>query len=170
MSSARRAVYNTAAMSIFEPEREAGQRSREAAEMAAEQRESKEGEPDEELKAAAAMERADYLVREVKSSQTQMQNIILHMQQVLAAIRALRDELQLSPEDDPASVSQDRARVEALKKRIAAYTDELLKMKGELIREQAEVLRAGEGQTMSGQMLKQKAEAMVEELLAEIQS
>ena len=50
-------------------------RSQEASEVGYE---SKEGEVDEEVKKAAAMERADYLVKEVKQSKKQMQNILLH--------------------------------------------------------------------------------------------
>ena len=57
--------------------------------------EFKENEIDPELAVAAAMERADYLVREVKTNKNQMQNIVLHMQAVLKAIRELREALEL---------------------------------------------------------------------------
>jgi len=91
-----------------------------------ESRESKEGEVDAELKKASAMEKADYLVKEVKSSKKQMQNIVMHMQQVTQAIRQLRAQLQLvQDDDDPASIKQDKKKVEELKLKIKGYGDEL---------------------------------------------
>ncbi len=104
--------------------------------------ESKEIGADEQLEAAAAMERADYLIKEVKSSKKQMQNIIRNMAQVTQAIRQLRARLQVNDsDDDDDSLIQDRRYVEKLKNKIAYYQDELKKMKGDLIREQIEELK-----------------------------
>ena len=108
-------------------------------ERQAEQRESKEAEKDPELLAAASMERADLLVREVKSSKQQMQNIAVNIASVKKTIQQLRAQLQLATldnDDDPASIKQDKKAMEELQKKIAYHYDELLKMRDELITEQ----------------------------------
>lgn len=153
----------------LETEQEFRRKSREAQERAVEAREAKEGEVNEELKAAAAMERADYLVKEVKSSKQQMQNIVLNMQQVQNAIRQLRAQLQLAEDsDDPESVKQDKKKIAELKKKIVEHADELEKMRGDLVHEQIEELKNGVGAGMATEDLRAKAEAMVEEMIQEI--
>lgn len=132
-----------------------------------ESKESKEAETDKELQAAAALERADFLVGEVKSSKKQMQNIVVHMQQVLAALKALRDQLQISASADDNSIVQDKKRVEDLKKKILEYKDELLKMKDELIAAQMEDLQKAHT-TLSDVELRDRAEGLVGELLKQI--
>ena len=130
--------------------------------------ESKEGEVDEEVKKAAALERADYLVKEVKSSKQQIQNIVLHMQQVVNSIRQLRAQLQLADNvDDPSSVAQDKKKVEELKSKIGEYSNELEKMKGDLIREQVEELKQ-DNVEMTPDQLQTKAEDMVNKMIADI--
>lgn len=141
-----------------------------SAEAGAEMKESKEGEKDKELESAAAMERADLLIREVKSSKKQMQNIVIHMQEVMNAIRQLRAQLQLAQTDDDAknpSVAKDKERIDELKERISKYSDEVLKMKDELIRDQTEILREGDP-TMTSETVRQKATQVVEDILKEI--
>ena len=102
-----------------------------------ESRENKEDSSlDKELKASAAMERADFLSREVKSNQQQMQNIVVHMQQVIAAIKKLRAELDLSGNEDISSVEEDTRRIAKLKTQIQEYRTELEAMRGDLIMEQ----------------------------------
>jgi len=147
-------------------------KSREAsAERARENRESKEGkEMDEQAKAAAAMERADFLTKEIKQSNQQIKNIVIHMQQVLQAIKALRQQLQLAGDDDISSVEQDKHVIEQLKKKIASHKDELIKMKDELITAQTEELRNGEDAGLSDQLLHEKATAMVEEIMALVEN
>lgn len=150
----------------IETENSLRERSREAVEAGRESRESREGERDDELKRAAAMERADFLVKEVKQGRQQMQNIMVHMSSVLAALAKLREELSLADGGgDPSSVARDKERVERLKKQIAEYKDELLKMKDELVREQMEELRRG-GAEDAG--LRERAEAMVARVLREV--
>ncbi len=134
-----------------------------------ESRESKEGEISEELKRATAMEKADYLVKEVKSSKKQMQNIVIHMQQVTQAIRQLRAQLQLVEDsDDPSSIIQDKKKVEDLKNKIKSYGDELEKMRGDLVREEMAELKKGVGINMSEEDLRVKAEESVEKMIREI--
>ena len=134
-----------------------------------ESRESKEGEVDAELKKASAMEKADYLVKEVKTSKQQMQNIILNMQQVVQAIRQLRTQLQLVQDDnDPTSIQQDKKKVEELKFKIKDYIGEVEKMREDLIREEMEELKKGIGINMSEEDLRAKAEESVEKMIREI--
>lgn len=132
-------------------------------------KENKEAETDKELQAAAALERADYLVGEVKSSKKQMQNIMVHMQQVLAAIKELREQLQLAPTSgDDASVVQDKKRVEQLKHQIAEYKDELSKMKDELIAGYMQEMQKKD-ESLSGEVYKQRAEELVKKIMQEIE-
>ncbi len=150
-------------------ETESGRRSREAREIGREKKESKEVEDNAELKVAAAMERADYLVHEVKTSKNQVQNIVLHMQAVLQAIRDLRTALQLpSSSTDETSTQHDKKRVEDLQRRIAAYRDELLKMKDELILEQVRLLRQ-EFPLALEEKLHEEAQKKVDTILAEVE-
>jgi hypothetical protein len=141
-------------------------RSRETREVGAEQRETKENKPDAELEKAAALERADLLVKEVKTNKKQMQNILLHVSQVTQAIQQLRAQLQLAASnDDPESVKQDKKQIEVLKKKIAEHQDELIKMREDLVLEQMEELRKGVGVGLSAEELKTRAERDVDSMI-----
>jgi len=124
-----------------------------------------------EAKAAATRERAELLVKEVKSSKQQIQNIMLNVNQVLQAIKALRAQLQLATNDGDSisSVEQDKKSIEKLKKKIAGHTDELFKIKEELIVAHANQMAESQGIILTDE-LKEKAKNMVENLLAEISS
>jgi hypothetical protein len=123
---------------------------------------------DKELQAVAAMERADYLVREVKTNKNQMQNIIVHMQSVMQAIRDLRAALQLPVHsNDDESIIQDKKRMEDLHKKIAAYVDELYAMKEDLVNEHMINLQK-EHPTKNADELRVQAEHIVENILVEI--
>lgn len=159
--------HDTILYMTYETEEQFKKRSREA-EVVRESREAKEGEIDEELKTAAAMERADYLVKEVKQSKKQMQNILLHMQQVTKAIRELRQQLQLAGDGDATSVEQDKERIEELKKKIKEYQEEIVAMRGDLVREQMEELKEGVGVGVTAEELKKRAEGMVDKMIKEI--
>ncbi len=152
-----------------ERERELRRRSLEAREVGVEQKESKEAEVDPELKKAAAMERADYLTKEIKSSQKQMQNILLHIQQVTAAIKKIRQQLQLVEDGEDASVARDKTKVAELKKQIAEYREEIIKMREDLVREQIAELK-NQGVVLSHEELQQKAEQMVDNLINDVLS
>ena len=133
--------------------------------------EQKEGQEDAELKRAASMERADYLVKEVKQSKKQMQNIVMHMQTVISAIRQLRQQLQLAETvDEASSIRQDKKQIEILKEKIKAYGDELEKMRGDLIREQLEELKNGIGVGLSATELQSRAEQMVDKMIEEVKN
>ena len=153
----------------FESEQSNIRRSREARESSVESRESKEGEADPELKAAAAMERADVMIREVKSSKKQMQNIIRHIQEVQTAIRKLRAQLQLAQNDeDDTSVKQDKKQVNELMLKIRGYVEELENMREDLIREQMEELENDMAIGASMEELKKKAEDMVDDMIRKV--
>src|SRR3989339_844304 len=134
-----------------------------------ETKESREAEENQELKAAAAMERADFLSKEVKSSKQQMQNIVLHMQEVLAAIQELRKQLDLLGDVSVPSLEQDRQHMESLKKKIEAYSSELVAMKDDLIREQA-VSFIKQGRCSSREESDALAKKVVEEMIEKIVS
>lgn len=154
---------------IMKIESEQYRTSRESREYTHESKEKKEGEKDKELLAAAALERADFLIGEVKSSKKQMQNIMVHMQQVLAAIKALREQLQISNDGaDDSSVVRDKKRVDELKDKIGEYKDELLKMKDELIAGYVKELQTTEP-TLNSTQMQQKAEDLVANIMHEIE-
>ena len=153
----------------FETEAENRRRSREARESSAESREGKEGEVNKELQAAAAMERADIMIREVKSSKKQMQNIIRHVQEVQMAIRKLRAQLQLAQnDDDDSSVKQDKKQIDELMSKIRDYVEELENMREDLVREQMEELKDSMGVGVTIENLKEKAEVMVDDMIRQI--
>ena len=104
-------------------------------------RESRERfEMDAQAEAAAAMERADMIVKDVKSSKQQMKNIVMNMHMVKQQIQQLRQQLQLADNDDANSLQQDQKTVDELKKKISGHQQELLSMREDLIREQKEEL------------------------------
>ncbi len=145
----------------METEQNIFKKSRESREVSYE---SKEKETDPELAAAATMERADFLVKEVKNTQTQMQNIILHINQVRQAIQQIYQQLQLQASDDNTSVEQDEERIKKLKEKIAEYKNELVNMRDDLIISQIEELKKTLPDLSEG-ALRLKAEEMVRELL-----
>jgi hypothetical protein len=148
-------------------ERERRRRSVESHEVGYENKEGKEDSP--ELAKAAAMERAEQFSKEIKSSKKQMQNILLHMNQVTLAIRQLRQQLQLAQDDDdPTSVAQDKEKVAELKKKISYFQDEMINMRHDLIREQVEELKGGFGKGMAEDILEEKATKMVDTMIEEI--
>jgi len=136
---------------------------------------SKEAEKNKEMtpedKAAATMERADILVKEVKTSKQQMQNIMINVGQVLQAIKDLRAQLQIVANNDESisSVEQDKKAIEKLKKKISGHTDELLKMKEELITIHISQMSQASGIEINEDM-KNKAREVVENLIAEVTS
>lgn len=140
---------------------------RENRDLSHENRENKEdNKMDKELRAAAALERADYLSREVKTSQNQMQNIMLHIQAVLQAIKELRKVLSL-PESGADSIQEDQRQVEKLRERITGYREELEKMKGDLILEHIKKLHEDNPQALPD-ALEAEATRKVEELYASL--
>ncbi len=129
-----------------------------------ERREEKEGEVSEELKAAATRERAEYLIKEVKSTTKQVQNLVLHIQHVVAAISALKTQLQLTSKEDSSSVIQDTKMVDVLKQKIIQHKKELVEMKGDLI----EALIKEEGNTSHTIQTKEEITRIVDRIMGEL--
>ena len=103
-------------------------------EKSVEKREAKEQEYDPELQAAARMERAEFLSKEVVQSQKQMKNIVRLMQQVKQAIQKIRALLKITDDTNTAaSLTHDKNRVETLKKQIHEYQEEIRSMEKDLI-------------------------------------
>ncbi len=161
-------LYVICRMNSFETEKQFDTLQKRSAEAARESRETRESEKDPELQAAASKERADYLVKEVKSSSQQMQNIAMHVAQVQQALKKLRAELQLSEQGDSMSIQQDKARIDTLKKQIGAYTNELVAMKEDLIVFEMEELKKAGGYG-DPQELRRQSEGKVEELFVSLQ-
>ena len=131
--------------------------------------EQREGQEDAELKKAAARERVDVLWHEVKSSRQQMQNIVLHIQQVMQLVKELRQQLGLKEQTkEVASVVEDQKRFGELRQKISGYLEEVEKMKGDLIQEQMAELKNGVGVGLSTAELEGKATALVEDMLMKI--
>lgn len=141
-------------------------RNREA-ERSRESKEAKEDEKDPELQAAATLERADFLVKEVKTSKRQMQNIVLNIQQVQQQIQALRQQLQLSQTDEPSSIVHDKARVSALRKKIEEHLGELANMREDLIDMEIKDLRKGGAGDLNDTEIRRIATQHIEEILKE---
>ncbi|MBP9761162.1 MAG: hypothetical protein KBD15_02905 [Candidatus Magasanikbacteria bacterium] len=131
-----------------------------------EKREQREAEKDPELAAAATLERADYLVKEVKSNKQQMQNIVLHMQQVTKAIQSIRQQLNISAQGHDPSLVQDAAQIKKLQTLIETYKTELLAMKDDLIAMQQIELQK-QNPTASPETIAAEAERMVVMMIGE---
>ncbi len=139
---------------VFKENRDRGQENKESSEV------------DKELQAAAALERADFLVKEVKTSQNQMQNIIVHMQAVLQAIKELRKMMDI-PETEVDTLPADQRQLEKLREKISQYRSELEKMREELIVEQIKKMRQ-ENPNLSEEVLSAEAIKKVDELYASL--
>lgn len=134
-------------------------------------KEKKEAEVSAEDRVAASKERADYLVKEVKNSQQQMQNILLHMAEVKKIIKQIRDELQLAhaPGTDN-SLREDDLRIKKLQQRIATYQEEILKMRDDLIRAEIdEIQKRNPQKKLSQTELSAEATQAVDTLIQNLQ-
>ena len=121
-------------------------------------------EMDAQAEAAAAMERADMIVKDVKSSKQQMKNIVMNMHAVKQQIQQLRQQLQLADNDDASSLRQDQKAVDELKKKISGHQQELLAMREDLIREQQEDLIE---QKFVGDVMAE-AERLIDRMIADV--
>jgi len=119
---------------------------------------------DAQAEAAAAMERADMIVKDVKSSKQQMKNIVMNMHAVKQQIQQLRQQLQLADNDDASSLRQDQKAVDELKKKISGHQQELLAMREDLIREQQEDLIE---QKFVGDVMAE-AERLIDRMIADV--
>ncbi|OIO19287.1 MAG: hypothetical protein CO029_01175 [Candidatus Magasanikbacteria bacterium CG_4_9_14_0_2_um_filter_41_10] len=144
------------------PETELERRSRREQEPSRESRERFE--MDAQAEVAAAMERADMIVKDVQSSKQQMKNIVINMHLVKQQIQQLRQLLQLADSDDANSLHQDQKAVDELKQKISGHQQELLAMREDLIREQKEELIE---QKFVGDVQNQ-AEKMIDQMIGDV--
>lgn len=130
-----------------------------------ESRETKEKEIDPELAAAAMMERADLLVKEVKTNKKQIANIFMHIAQVQQLIKKIRTQLQLQTDDHASSLTRDEEQIQKLKKQIAEYKEELIKMQDDLVNAYTQELAKTQPE-ISQIARQQQAEQMVHNILS----
>lgn len=133
-------------------------------ERVVESKEKHEEEVTEEAKAAATRERAEYLVKEVKSSTQQMQNIMLHMQTVLKALQVLETQLKLTHTTEPTSIVEDKKHVEKLQQKIAEHKIELREMKDGLL----SILALEPSADQHSKETQKRARAILEEVVYEL--
>jgi hypothetical protein len=153
-------------MSIEQFEKSSGRVERE---RPRESREVKEVEVDPELAKAATMERAEYLVKEVKSSKQQMQNIVQNISQVKKLIKQLRAQLALADDDDISSVTRDEDAIRKLRTSIAEHAGELEMMREDLVRFTISDL-AKSAPEATVDTLEREARRRVDEMLGEIKN
>ncbi len=90
----------------------------------------------------AARERAEQLHRETKTAQQQQQNIMVNMQQVVAAVAAIRAQLGLGGSVSIPAVAQDERSLALIKKKLAGLRGQLSDLQAALFAEfTAEVSR-----------------------------
>ena len=143
----------------------------ESRETQVEKKETKESELTPEERAAATKERAELLVKEVRTSKSMMKNILIHISQVKSLIKQIRAQLKLASqhdEDDTESTEQDKKKVFQLKQKIAEYRQELLAMKEELIRAEIIELQTTEPE-LSEADCEEKARHIVLQLITDIE-
>lgn len=122
---------------------------------------AKEDKEKEELKKAAARERAEKTSREIKSAQKQMQNIMANMQQVIKAVQAIRQQLDLTePDENIPSVARDRRVLDQLQKKLASLSGQLKDLRTALFQEELNEVRQKHGDWLE-ERLKQEAERLV---------
>lgn len=112
--------------------------SSEGRELNAERKENKENEAEKKM---AAMERAEKVSYEVKSTKKQMQNIVANMQQVVKAVQAIRIQLGLGTGLSIPSVVQDEKRLDQLKSKLSKLIGQLSDLRIALIHEESEEIR-----------------------------
>ena len=135
-----------------------------------ESKEMKEMREDPELQAAARMERADYLVKEVKGNKQQLQNIALNIAKVQQTLVQLRQLLGLQTSGEDRSVAQDQAQIAKIKAQIAKHQQELEGMREGLVQAYMEELAKSPGEIeASGKTFLQLATDRVDALIQSVQ-
>lgn len=127
-------------MSIFEKQTEERLRYRqtEGAEAGWEERESKEQQEDKEM---GAKERMEQTAVEVKNTKRRMRNIMVNMQQVMSAVRAIRQQLGLIDSGEVPAVKRDQRLLDELKKKLAGLLGRMADLKLALKQEETAKLR-----------------------------
>ena len=130
----------------------------------------KEMREDPELQAAARMERADYLVKEVKSGKQQLQNIALNIAKVQQTLAQLRQLLGTHGNGDDSSVVQDQTQITKIKAQIAEHQTELEGMREGLVQAYIEELgKSPQTVEASGKPFAELAAERVDALIRSVQ-
>lgn len=152
-------------MSIFEKQTEERIHHRtEGAEVGWEGRESKEQQEDKEMGAKERMEQAAV---EVKNTKQRMKNIMVNMQQVVAAVRAIRQQLGLDASGDIPAVQKDKRILEELKQKLAGLLGQMADLKLALKQEETTQLRQM-NPNLSEEQLEVEAEKRVQTILSKM--
>ncbi|MFH1292002.1 MAG: hypothetical protein ABIH87_02290 [bacterium] len=150
-------------MSTFEQQQEKNLRRGlvESQELGFEGRESKEQQEDKEM---GAKERIEQTVVEVKNTKQRMKNIMVNMQQVIQAVRAIRQQLGLDETGDVPAVEKDQKTLEQLKEKLAGLEDQMDDLKLALKNEEvAQLRRSNPG--MDDDQLEAMADERVRQIL-----
>ena len=109
-------------------------------------RERQENKEEALEKKMGAKERAEKVVRETKTTQNQIQNIVANMQAVVAAVAAIRAQLQIASGGESGSsipsVQRDSATLAMLQKKLQRLRGQLTDIQAALCAQEENSLRA----------------------------
>ena len=148
-------------MSNFETNEGIRRKGSEFKESSFENKESKEKEED---KIMEAKEKMELTIGEVKTTKSRMKNIAINMQQVLQAVRQIRQQLGLDDsEDNIPAVKRDKKTLEELQNKLKGLTEQMDDLKLALRAEEISRLRQ-----LDPNMSEEQLEAEVEERVKQI--
>ncbi|HLD34305.1 MAG TPA: hypothetical protein VJB62_00420, partial [Patescibacteria group bacterium] len=99
--------------------------------------------------------------REIQSTRKRMQNIMANMQQVIKAVQAIRQQLDLTePDENIPSVARDRRTLESLQKKLNSLSGQLNNLRAALLQEELGEARQRHSD-WSEERLRQEAERLV---------
>jgi len=154
-------------MSILETNEGMPRRGSENQELSSE---AKEKQVEEMEKKLAARERAEKVGQEMKTTKKTMQNIMANIQQVLQAVRLIRQQLGLdTSSDDVPSVKRDQQTFEKLKQKLAGLMSQMTDLKLALKNEEITRLRQINS-NMSEEELERQAEEAVRNIMSLIEN
>ena len=151
-------------MSFEQQQEEMRRRAAESREASFESKESKEGKEDKEM---GAKERMEQTVVEVKNTKQRMKNIMVNMQQVLAAVRQIRQQLGLTGDGDVPAVQTDQKTLDELKKKLAGLEDQMDDLKLALKNEETSQVKQA-NPNIGQEELESVVEKRVKEVLVQL--
>jgi len=153
-------------MSNFEQEQEKQllHNASEGKEVGFENKESREAKEDKEM---GAKERMEQTVVEVKNTKQRMQNIMINMQQILTAVRQIRQQLGLDEDGDIPAVQTDQKTLDELKEKLAGLEDQMDDLKLALKNEETTQLRQANPGMSEGE-LESQVEKRVNEVIEKL--
>ena len=151
--------------SSFETNEGMRRKGSEFRESSFENKESKEKEEDKQMEAKEKME---LTIGEVKNTKQRMKNIMVNMQQVLQAVRKIRQQLGLNNNDDDIpAVKSDQKTLDELKIKLDGLVDQMDDLK--LAFKSEEIMRLRQiDPNMSKEELEKRANEAVDKMLREL--